>query len=316
MNKQFLSDYKILYSLSYHNNSVFHIILLENKDLASCSRDKSIIIYSKNDYKKIKLQIFFEELIFYIEKYKQSKLLLTVGKKIILIQLKNNNTLYDKIFEIVAHKKLIYKTIYLKNYKNNFIASCSDDKLIKIWEEYPINNFINISIFKTHNKRVTSIYGISNGILISTSYYESTIKFYDLEKTIFLKSLNVECVGLYNTLIELNKNYICLCGNKKGIFLINIVNYEIDKILNIDSFCSVLKKINDNTILLGISHSGMDGEYFNIEEYKIKENNIWEFSSSLQNIHKHLINEIILDDEDNIITCSSDRTIKILKKFK
>ncbi len=236
--------------------------------------------------------------------------------KIILIQLKNNNTLYDKIFEIVAHKKLIYKTIYLKNYKNNFIASCSDDKLIKIWEEYPINNFINISIFKTHNKRVTSIYGISNGILISTSYYESTIKFYDLEKTVFLKSLKVECVGLYNTLIELNKNYICLCGNKKGIFLINIVNYEIDKILNIDFFCSVLKKINDNTILLGISHSGMDGEYFNIEEYKIKDNNIWEFSSSFQNIHKHLINEIILDDEDNIITCSSDRTIKILKKFK
>lgn len=124
----------------------------------------------------------------------------------------------------------------------------------------------------------------------------------------------MECVGLYNTLIELNKNYICLCGNKKGIFLINIVNYEIDKILNIDFFCSVLKKINDNTILLGISHSGMDGEYFNIEEYKIKNYNIWEFSSSINRIHKHLINTILIDEKNNLITCSSDRTIKIFNK--
>ena len=115
MEKQILSKYKISLILSYHTNSVFHILLLENNDLASCSRDKNLLVYSKMNYQNIKLNIHLEDIIYYIEKYKNSKLLLSVATKIILIELKNNNTLYNRIFEIEAHKKIIYKTIYLKN---------------------------------------------------------------------------------------------------------------------------------------------------------------------------------------------------------
>ena len=314
MEKQILSKYKISLILSYHTNSVFHILLLENNDLASCSRDKNLLVYSKMNYQNIKLNIHLEDIIYYIEKYKNSKLLLSVATKIILIELKNNNTLYNRVFEIEGHKKIIYKTIYLKNLNINLIASCSDDKLIKIWGEYSNNNFQNITIFKTHKKRVTSIYSLSNKTLISTSYYDSTIKFYNLKKYILEKSLKVECFGLYNTLIELNNNYICLTSNKKGIFLINIFNYEIEIVIGINYFCSTMKKINDNTILLAIYHSDNNGEYFNIEEYKIKNYNIWEFSSSIERIHKHLINTILIDDKNNLITCSSDRTIKVFNK--
>ena len=81
-----------------------------------------------------------------------------------------------------------------------------------------ITNFKIFQFFKTHKKRVTSIYSLSNKKLVSTSYYDSTIKFYNLKKYILEKSLKVECIGLYNTLIELNNDYICLTRNKKAFF--------------------------------------------------------------------------------------------------
>ena len=46
--------YEILQTLNYHNNFVWKIIELKNKNLVSCSFDSSIIFYVKdnNKYKK------------------------------------------------------------------------------------------------------------------------------------------------------------------------------------------------------------------------------------------------------------------------
>ena len=48
------NNYNILQTLNYHTNYVFKIIELKNKYLVSCSKDKSIIFYLKdnNKYKK------------------------------------------------------------------------------------------------------------------------------------------------------------------------------------------------------------------------------------------------------------------------
>ena len=47
-------NYEILQTLNYHNNIVWKIIELKNKNLVSCSQDSSIIFYIKdnNEYKK------------------------------------------------------------------------------------------------------------------------------------------------------------------------------------------------------------------------------------------------------------------------
>ena len=46
--------YEMLQTLNYHNNYVYKIIELKNKNLVSCSYDSSIIFYIKdnNQYKK------------------------------------------------------------------------------------------------------------------------------------------------------------------------------------------------------------------------------------------------------------------------
>ena len=46
--------YELLQTLNYHNNYVYKIIELKNKNLVSCSKDSSIIFYVKdnNEYKK------------------------------------------------------------------------------------------------------------------------------------------------------------------------------------------------------------------------------------------------------------------------
>ena len=48
------NSYNILQTLNYHSDKVYKIIELKNKYLASCSKDKSIIFYLKdnNEYKK------------------------------------------------------------------------------------------------------------------------------------------------------------------------------------------------------------------------------------------------------------------------
>ena len=49
------NEYNVLQSLNYHKNTVLKVIELKNKSLVSCSIDKSIIFYNKdnnNEYKK------------------------------------------------------------------------------------------------------------------------------------------------------------------------------------------------------------------------------------------------------------------------
>ena len=48
------NNYNILQTLNYHTDRVYKIIELKNKYLVSCSKDKSIIFYLKdnNEYKK------------------------------------------------------------------------------------------------------------------------------------------------------------------------------------------------------------------------------------------------------------------------
>ena len=48
------NNYNILQTLNYHTDSIYKIIELKNKYLLSCSEDKSIIFYLKdnNEYKK------------------------------------------------------------------------------------------------------------------------------------------------------------------------------------------------------------------------------------------------------------------------
>ena len=45
--------YEVLQTLNYHNNIVWKLIELKNKNLVSCSHDSSIIFYIKdnNEYK-------------------------------------------------------------------------------------------------------------------------------------------------------------------------------------------------------------------------------------------------------------------------
>ena len=48
------NEYKLIKTLSYHTDGVNKIIVLKNGRLVSCSYDKSIIIYSKENNEYIK----------------------------------------------------------------------------------------------------------------------------------------------------------------------------------------------------------------------------------------------------------------------
>ena len=73
-------------------------------------------------------------------------------------------------FNFVAHEQSsgIWSLIYLKNYKQNVIASGSWDKTIKFWD---IHTKTQLAVFEAHFKM---IYGLCNFKMISNEYMVSS----------------------------------------------------------------------------------------------------------------------------------------------
>ena len=65
--------YETLQILNYHNNHVYKIKELKNKNLVSCSEDSSIIFYVK-DNNEYKINIKLKQMDFALQNFKQRKM--------------------------------------------------------------------------------------------------------------------------------------------------------------------------------------------------------------------------------------------------
>ena len=73
------NNYNVLQTLSHHSDYVYNIIELNNKQLVSCSRDSSIIVYFKEN-----------------NEYKMDYKISTNGPCYSVIQTKNNEICYSE----------------------------------------------------------------------------------------------------------------------------------------------------------------------------------------------------------------------------
>lgn len=85
----------------------------------------------------------------------------------------------EKYYELIGHSSYIWCIIHIYEYKNNFIASASQDNTVKIW------NLDTRSCVKSligHTNWVTTIqlFKVDPNILISASY-DHNIKFWDID---------------------------------------------------------------------------------------------------------------------------------------
>ena len=297
------SEYNLNKSISFHKDSINCIIILYDKRLCSCSDDKKINIYNKETHNIDLIISEFNDDIYHLNQLSSNNnnILLACSYELIkLFEIKNNS--YKRIQMIENFVGWVYKSIELNNYK---IATCGAEKKIKFWEKFN-DKYVN-SMTINYFDWIEDILEYETNKIISSSALNEEITFWDLDNNKIIGNIKkIESTEWNNNLNKLN-NEIILVNGKEYLYLINFKNFElVNKIkTEFQNYCNL--KLKDNNILIG-DKKGNISEYIYDENNKSLNLKIFKKSS-----HNGCIFSIILNDNEEIISASEDKTIKFWK---
>jgi len=144
----------ILQTLNYHKDEIYKIIELKNKSLVSCSWDKSIIFYNKDNNNK------------YIQDYKiiSKELLLIPGiNKISIINIYEYEII--RIIDIPYSNSII--GVWILNY--NILFTGDSNKVIREWKIEGDNLILISKKENAHNDYIKTLINIGDGHISSGS---------------------------------------------------------------------------------------------------------------------------------------------------
>ena len=185
---------------------IFSLLLLKDKRIASCSSAKTIRLYlPSNDYTCEKV----------IHRHSQG---ITS-----ICELDNGTTCsFDKAIIIGdyiinnAHNDIINKVISLPN---NRMASCSNDKTIKIWKSAPPYSDTPLKVLEGHKEYVISILYIKErDIMISGG--KETLRFWNMTTYNNITVIDKINCASNNSLYQIDKKenhcwlFLLFCNNK------------------------------------------------------------------------------------------------------
>ena len=278
---------------------MFYRVLNDGR-FATCSYDKSIIIYNNKTFKQDLIIKEHTGPVHYILQLSSGMLASCSGDKTIKIFNINNNN-YEVFQTLKYHQGPVFKIIELNNKK---LVSCSWDCSIIV---YSIDN--NKYKKDYHIKTSGGCYCVIETKENEICYYENkdkSICFYDLLKKIIIKkinNINEDYCG-FNFLNMLTKDLLLSTGIDK-LYIINVNQHNITRIINAPgSNCIMVSCIlNNNTLLTGDSKR-------NIKQWKIEGDNL-NLISTKENAHDRSIRSIIKLGDGYILSGSSDGEIKI-----
>ena len=207
-------------------------------------------------------------------KIDQNKIMISSKDKTIkLFQFTDDYINMNCLQTIEIHKNEVNETINLKS--NNYYASCSDDKTIKIWElknegyglkgELIGNETAIKSIFSLPNNEIVSA---SRGKFIKFWNYEQCLKTLEINYEKCLKSLEISDYPLYKCISLLDDSIISI-GTNKSIIFINFIKKEKIKKVFLDFYADSMLNLFGNLIF-----AFNNSEKSSLEEYTIYHNNI------------------------------------------
>ena len=298
-----IEEKKIIEFNNEHNNSIYCLLYLKDKRIASSGYDNNIFIYNKDSYEiDIKIKEHEGCVWFITQNSKENLISCSYDKTIKIFELFNDS--YQILQVLTHHSDSVLKVIELHN---GNLVSCSNDKNIIIWEEKS-NLYLYKKTLEGHKDIVYSIIEINENEIVSASRWEKSLYFWNIKNNNNNYILNnIDCGSSSNCLFLINDKYFIVGGlnciyiiDSKVYSIINIIDYNCE-----DSYMRCFYKINDNIIL---SANGVG----NIQQWEINDKDYnWKLISVKNNIHTDYINSIIIDDEGKIFTCSDDKTIKI-----
>ena len=190
---------------------------------------------------------------------------------------------------------------------NNRIASCSDEKVIRIWKSNPPYSDTPIKVLEGHQRKVAALLCIrERNTLISGSSDENYIgklRLWNLDTYQCVSVIkDVDCwvsCGLY----QIDECRV-ISGGRKTFSIVNIDKGIIEKTINDESlsYVNCFIKLRDNkTIICGCDEGVFC--YYDMETQKyIKEKK-----------HDDHVVDILEIDNTTFISCADDMTIKIWK---
>ena len=296
MEKINISKYILINENYEDENKIFSLITLPNKKFASSSQDKTIKIFSQETFECILTLSGHEKLVNSISNISKNRIISGSRDQTIKIWSFNIEKKYfncDKTF--FGHLGEIHKVIEIEKKEGNFIST-SQDKTLRIWNEISNQCTLIINII---NDNIWDVINISNNrICFGSEFKEKEFYFFNINNCEIVYKLEF-CVPGNNALKKINDKLIAI-GTYEKIIILNVYNYEIEKILfdeGIDYYWCVYL-LSDNSLIC--SNSNKKLSQWDLERgEKISELNVPNDVSSIIEINQKIIvtcawNEIII----------------------
>lgn len=283
-------------TLTDHCGGVFSVILLKDGRLASCSKDRSIRIFSiQNDYHCDAILKHQATSILSISQLENGKLVGCCGDNSIKIWNINDN--YSRDFTISkAHSSKINTIISLSS---NRMASCSEDGTIKMWSTDTPYKLINT--LQVEESKIISIIQIKNKEYIVSAGSNGKLQKWNL-KTYQCDTI-INDVYCYSnaSLLELLDNRLII-GEKKGVVIVGYSSCRIEQRINhftLDNVYSLMQ-LNETVLLFGYGNGAVCALDLKNNTVQIK-----------NNIHDGHITSMVKKNEQQFVTSSLDKTLKV-----
>ena len=301
LESQNISETKLIQENKYDTNEIFSLCLTEDRRIACCSTDQTIKILNQ---KTLEIDLILEghkNWVNHVSLLDNGCLVSSSSDTTIKIW-KINKDGYKLVKTLQGHKGAVLKTIQLSN---NRIGSCSFDESLKIWKSSePYDEIITIP----GESSFDSLIELKNKKYIVSVSENNVIRFFNNSTYKCEKSIGgVECFW-QNSLVETDDNRIIVGGGDGVISIINTVTFQLEtKIKLSKDVCDIYSLLyfhsNGGDVLLGDS----DGNLFQVELKELK------IISIKNDLHDDWLTDLLLFDKNTLVSCSTDRIVKMWK---
>ena len=287
-----IDNFRLRHTLTKHTNNIHCLLLMKDGRIASASDDISFKIYSTFlNYSHIMTIAEFSNSVSSLCQLDNEQIVAgSFDKSIRVFEI---STLTYKCVNIIrnAHSEWITKVIALPY---NKVASGSLDKTIKIWQFGDSFQRCPIKVIKSEDIVISMKY-INNTIIYGN---KQCITFWSITAEQCVTKCKVSCSGS-NSIYYSDLLYVC--GNNT-ISIINTNTCTIKTIENTDNILCLVKK--GNKLICG-SQTG----FIYIIDIKTEKYDI------IGKVHSYAINDLLLINDNTLLSCSADSTIKVWQQI-
>ena len=206
----------------------------------------------------------------------------SLDKSFVITKLNYDNKSYEEIQKIERNSS-VYKLMEI----NGLYLLSSDCENIEVWRKNHMSKYDYYRNLKI-GKNIYGLLQVSPKLFVAHVGLR-TLQFYNIDNFNFVKELNEIPTRLYNNLVMITDDILCI-GSTEKLFLISVSKMEIINVANIDK-CGIesLVMLPDETLLAGVTYPIDNFPSYNFIQFKLNENLNLEIVSTKKMVHSWTI---------------------------